>query len=61
MGHLLAPESRCADAAGKKRWEIDGVDTGTGEWKAHREALERHESFRDFEYPMWLPSANGAT
>jgi PAS domain S-box-containing protein len=40
---------------GKRRWEIAGVDTATAEWQAHREALARRESFRDFEYPMRLP------
>jgi diguanylate cyclase (GGDEF)-like protein/PAS domain S-box-containing protein len=38
---------------GKRRWEGAGIDPSAPEWKAHREALERREPFRDFEY-SWL-------
>jgi diguanylate cyclase (GGDEF)-like protein/PAS domain S-box-containing protein len=37
------------------RWDLADVDTTTAEWRAHRAALERRESFRDFEYSMRLP------
>jgi diguanylate cyclase (GGDEF)-like protein/PAS domain S-box-containing protein len=48
---------------GKRRWDIDLFKGVTPEqWQAHREALERHEPFRDFVYrfeppgsePRWL-------
>jgi PAS domain S-box-containing protein len=38
------------DYLGKARWEIDGTRRNRGIWMAHRAQLERHETFRDFEY-----------
>ena len=47
---------------GKTRWELPGPGTTPARWKAHRDALERHEEFRDFEFqrndlsgrPRWV-------
>ena len=38
------------DFMGKTRWEIDDGPRNKAAWAAHREQLERHETFRDFEY-----------
>ncbi|MGQ0652342.1 MAG: EAL domain-containing protein [Betaproteobacteria bacterium] len=46
-----------ASLVGRLRWENPGVDPDSAEWKAHREALERREAFRDFEYA--IRQANG--
>src|SRR5439155_920809 len=43
---------------GKRRWEIPAIDAGSAEWRVHREALTRRESFRDFEHPMRLPGGD---
>ena len=34
---------------GKRRWELDYADMDAAAWRNHRESLERHETFRDFE------------
>jgi PAS domain S-box-containing protein/diguanylate cyclase (GGDEF)-like protein len=34
---------------GKPRWEVDGLAPANGDWNAHRQVLERRETFRDFE------------
>jgi PAS domain S-box-containing protein len=38
------------DYLGKARWETDGTPRNRGIWMAHRAQLERHETFRNFEY-----------
>jgi diguanylate cyclase (GGDEF)-like protein/PAS domain S-box-containing protein len=38
---------------GKKRWELPTVGVSEARWKAHREQLERHEEFRDFEFQQY--------
>ncbi|WP_411879683.1 PAS domain S-box protein [Polaromonas sp. YR568] len=35
---------------GKARWETDDTPRNRGLWMAHRAQLERHETFRNFEY-----------
>lgn len=35
---------------GKTRWEMDGISRNRAAWALHRAQLERHETFRDFEY-----------
>ena len=39
-----------ADSLGKTRWEISGQPANHATWLAHRAQLERHETFRDFEF-----------
>ncbi len=47
----VEPVSRLGPQAyvGKTRWEVPGLSPLTGDWQAHRELLERRESFRDFQ------------
>ncbi len=41
-----------AGALGRTRWEGLGRDAlGGVDWQAHREMLQAHQAFRDFEYP----------
>ncbi len=40
-----------ASLIGKTRWEVARADPDDPHWRAHRETLERHEPFRDFEAP----------
>lgn len=35
---------------GKARWELEDTNLGPAQWAEHRAMLERHESFRDFEF-----------
>ncbi len=35
---------------GKTRWETTGMDGNEAFWMEHRKCLERHETFRNFEY-----------
>lgn len=52
---------------GKTRWDITREDADASKWKVHREVLDAHQPFRNFEYqarrrdgtPMWI-SVNGA-
>jgi PAS domain S-box-containing protein len=39
-----------ANYLGKTRWETDDTPRNRGIWTAHRAQLERHETFRNFEY-----------
>lgn len=43
---------------GYRRWESPSLVPGTVDWEAHRQMLERHETFRDFEYAQ--RSADGS-
>lgn len=43
---------------GRLRWESPGVDTSSPDWDVHRETLERHEPYRDFEYTQTLPDGS---
>jgi PAS domain S-box-containing protein len=55
------PAETLALGLGKTRWEHPAVVAGqppAAVWAAHRELLERHEPFRDFEYA--LRRANGS-
>lgn len=45
------------DIIGKTRWDIDGIGLTPEQWATHRDVLERHEPFAEFEYPMM--TANG--
>ena len=40
---------------GRARWEVPGLRPLTGDWKQHREALARRESFRDLEVVQERP------
>ena len=41
------------DLIGKTRWRLAGADAdGDPHWRQHRETLEAHRSFRDFEYSL---------
>lgn len=35
---------------GKTRWELAGPGVSEARWQEHRELLERHQEFRDFEF-----------
>jgi len=35
---------------GKRRWELGILGVNEEQWRAHREMLARHETFRDFQY-----------
>ncbi len=39
-----------SDYLGKTRWEVDTSSRNRTAWMAHRGQLERHETFRNFEY-----------
>jgi PAS domain S-box-containing protein len=39
-----------ANYLGKARWETDDTPRNRGIWTAHRAQLEKHETFRNFEY-----------
>lgn len=43
-------KSVIGDYLGKTRWEIDNTSRNQAVWPLHRAQLERHETFRDFEY-----------
>jgi diguanylate cyclase (GGDEF)-like protein/PAS domain S-box-containing protein len=45
---------------GRQRWDLAEVDAEAPEWRAHRQALEQREPFRDFEYSMLLPDGEWA-
>jgi diguanylate cyclase (GGDEF)-like protein/PAS domain S-box-containing protein len=34
---------------GRRRWEVQALNLTEADWQRHRESLERHEPFRDFE------------
>jgi len=38
------------DYLGKTRWEVDGNPRNRAAWMQHRAQLEKHETFRNFEY-----------
>jgi len=44
---------------GRKRWDQPALNLTAEDWKRHREQLERHEPFRDFE--MQRPNVDGGT
>jgi PAS domain S-box-containing protein/diguanylate cyclase (GGDEF)-like protein len=47
---LTALTGKRANAyVGKPRWEVEGLAPASGDWSAHRQVLERRETFRDFE------------
>ncbi len=41
---------RQADYLGRRRWEVDGNEPPEGGWAAHRDQLDRRETFRDARY-----------
>jgi diguanylate cyclase (GGDEF)-like protein/PAS domain S-box-containing protein len=43
---------------GKARWEIPGLSPASGDWAAHKQVLERRESFRDLELRQVRPDGN---
>lgn len=45
-----------AAVIGKTRWEIEHVDMDEAAWQRHRQQLEQHEPFRDFEVRHQLDS-----
>lgn len=49
-GSLYHQSNSAADVIGKTRWELDCVGVDESVWQAHREQLERHEPFRNFEF-----------
>ena len=44
---------------GRKRWDQPALNLSDEDWTRHREQLERHEAFRDFE--MQRPNVDGGT
>lgn len=50
-------ELRIPDYVGKARWELPSQGVSPQQWAAHRQTLEAHEAFRDFEYNR--PSCDG--
>ncbi len=50
------------DHVGKARWEFPALNLGAEDWARHRQTLQRHEPFRDFEIrrpdvagrPCWM-------
>src|SRR5690606_7878244 len=46
-----------AELAGLRRWEIAGIEPVGFDWNAHREMLERHETFANLVYRR--PLGNG--
>jgi diguanylate cyclase (GGDEF)-like protein/PAS domain S-box-containing protein len=49
-GRYHRPVNAAADRFGRCRWERPSTFPDAAGWTAHRELLERHESFRDFEF-----------
>ncbi|MGC1176151.1 PAS domain S-box protein [Polaromonas sp.] len=43
-------QARISEYIGKTRWEIDDTPGNKEAWALHRAQLEKHETFRDFEY-----------
>lgn len=43
------------DLIGKKRWELSDFDVVDEKWRQHRDDLENHRPFRDFEYALLRP------
>ncbi|RZJ24126.1 MAG: PAS domain S-box protein, partial [Haliea sp.] len=48
------------DAIGKCRWELPGIAPVSGDWAAHRAALDARQPFRGFEYLRTLPDGSTA-
>lgn len=48
----LRRRQRPLSSIGKRRWELPIVGVSDEEWRAHRAALERHESFTNFVYQI---------
>ena len=44
---------------GRRRWEQPALNLSEADWQSHRQLLERHEPFRDFE--MQRPAPDGGT
>jgi len=44
---------------GRRRWEQPALNLSEADWQSHRQLLERHEPFRDFE--MQRPAPGGGT
>ncbi|HEY5898320.1 MAG TPA: PAS domain S-box protein, partial [Burkholderiales bacterium] len=44
---------------GRRRWEQPALNLGAADWARHREQVERHEPFRDFE--MQRPAPDGTS
>ncbi|MCG8544386.1 MAG: ATP-binding protein [Alphaproteobacteria bacterium] len=48
-----------SEMIGKSRWEANGIDPSTDEnWARHKEDLEAHREFSDFQYCTTLPNGN---
>lgn len=46
------------ETIGKTRWELNNILLTEDEWKAHRQVLDAHEPFRDFEYKLRKPNGS---
>ncbi len=46
----LRVDLHARNPVGKARWELDNTNLSPAQWAEHRALLERHESFRDFEF-----------
>jgi len=46
----LRVDLHARNPVGKTRWELENTNLGPEQWAEHRALLERHESFRDFEF-----------
>ncbi len=46
----LRVDLHARNPVGKARWELENTNLSPEQWAEHRAMLERHESFRDFEF-----------
>ncbi len=51
----LADPPASGSEIGKKRWEVPYLETDAEAWRKHRETLEAHLPFRDFEFARPAP------